>query len=73
MTKWHVHSPALDERENDFTASFTCTNGETGKVVRVTITQERGNPAADLIGGLRATAELLRQAASDELATAKLN
>lgn len=73
MTRWHVTNPQLDERGDDFTASFTCTNGETGKVVSVSITQRKGCPASDLVGALQATAELLRRAASDELEAAKLN
>lgn len=73
MTQWHVHSPTLDERETDFTASFTCTNGETGKTVRVTIAQQKGDPAADLVGALRATAMLLVKSASGELEPTKFN
>lgn len=72
--KWHVHSPALDERETDFTATFTCTNGETGKTVKVTITQQKGEPASDLVGGLRAVAMLLVKVSNDDtLETTTLN
>lgn len=78
MTSWHVHSPRLDEREHDYTATFTCTNGESGAELTVAITQKRGTsdlaqPASDLVGALRATAELLRRAAADELKPAPLN
>lgn len=78
MAKWHVRNPQLDEREHDYTATFTCTNGETGAELTVAITQKRGTPelaqpASDLVGALRAAAELLRRAASDELEAAKLN
>ncbi len=70
---WHVTPGDIDERPQDYTAHFSCTNGETGKVVRLTITQQRGCPASDLVGGLRAVAELLRQVDSDELETPKTN
>lgn len=73
MTKWHVHSPTLDESDKDFTAGFTCTNGETGKVVLVKITQQRGTVVSDMVGALRASAELLRQAANDTLEPTKFN
>jgi hypothetical protein len=75
MTRWHITNPQLDEREKDYTAEFTCTNGETGKAVRVTITQQKGDPAADLVGALRSVATLLVRTASndDELEPAKIH
>lgn len=74
MTKWHIQTAELIEREKDYDANFTCTNGETGKTVLVQFTQQKGDPASDLVGALRATAMLLVKATSAEpLESSKLN
>lgn len=67
MTAWRVTPGDIDERPHDFTAHFTCTNGETGNSVQVTITQKRGTLASDMVGALLASGELLRQANDGEL------
>lgn len=74
MTAWHVTPGDIDERPNDYTAHFSCTNGETGKTVQVTITQQRGGPASDLVEGLRVVSDLLRKVdLGEELASTPLN
>lgn len=73
MTRWHVTPGDIVERTQDFTATFSCTNGETGAVLEVAITQKRGGKAIDLVGALLSTGELLRQAASDQLEPTKFN
>ena len=65
--RWRITNPQLDERDKDFTASFTCTNADTDQTVIVTVTQVKGHPASDLIYALRATAQMLAQAARDDL------
>jgi hypothetical protein len=71
---WHIKAGEIYEREKDYTATFSCTNGETGAVTHVAITQLRGGEALDLVGALRATAEVLRLVADgDELEVTRHN
>lgn len=73
MTRWRIRGADIIEGDKEFTATFQCTNGETGVELTVAITQPRGTQARDMVGALRAAAELLRQAASNELEPAKLD
>jgi hypothetical protein len=62
-----VKAGALDERPNDYSITFSCVNGETDAEVKVTLTQAKGGPAADLVSALLVTAERPRRAASEEI------
>lgn len=65
-SKWHVMPGDITEKDNEYTATFSCTNGETGAVTEVAITQQRGGEALDLVGALLSTGELLRQVTCNE-------
>jgi hypothetical protein len=58
VTRFKIDSSDFQERENDYTASFTCENMETGGKVDITLRQDKAKPAADLVNSLRALAQL---------------
>jgi hypothetical protein len=66
MTTWRITNPRLEERELDYTATFTCTNGETGRAVSVSLQQQKGGPASDLISALRAVTQIMYKAATTD-------
>lgn len=74
MTKWHIRTADLTERDKDYDANFTCTNGETGQTVLVQFTQQKGGPVSDIVGALRSVAHLLVNVSNDDkLEPTKLN
>jgi len=78
MSRWRIDHHELTEDEHSFSASFTCTNVGTGKVVAITLGQAKGDPASDLVGACRALAQLFVRVGndeplSDETNTQKLN
>jgi len=67
MSRWKIENVGLNEREHNYTATFNCTNVDTNGVVTLTLTQQKGEPASDLVGALRALAQLMVKASgSDE-------
>ena len=66
MSTWRIKSANLTEREQDFSADFIATNLDTGKSVTITLQQRKGDPATDLIGALRALAQLLVKTSKKE-------
>jgi hypothetical protein len=67
VSRWSIKVTQLDEHENGCTAVFTCTEVDMNRSVVVTLSQKRGEPAADLVGALRALAQLMvRASGSDE-------
>lgn len=60
MSTWNVKPGSLDERADDYTATFLCTNTDTEKTVTMTVTQGKGKefPASDLVGACVALAQL---------------
>jgi hypothetical protein len=66
MTRWKIDSTTLDEREKDYSAGFTCHNMDTGKTVDITLRQDAGCPASDLIQALAALAQLLMKVNDEE-------
>jgi hypothetical protein len=68
LTRWKIDSTSLDEREHDYTAGFTCHNMDTGTEIKFTMTQGKGKdgPVTDIIGGLRALAQLFVKAATSD-------
>lgn len=78
MTRWRIRSGKLDEREKDYTGEFHCLNLDEGRTVTITLTQNREEPAEDLVGACRALALLLERASRgnplfDEEAPARLH
>jgi hypothetical protein len=75
-TSWRIKSDQLEEREKDFSADFILTNIDTGRQVTITLQQNKGDPASDLIGACRALAQLLENVSSrddPETNTGRLN
>jgi len=64
VTRWKIDSTAFEEREKDYTATFTCHNMDTGKSVDLTLRQDKSCPVGDLIGACKALAQLFVQAAT---------
>jgi hypothetical protein len=62
MSRWRLSGNELEERTDDWSATFTMMNVDTGEIVKVGLTQNRGGPADDLVGALRATTALIVQA-----------
>jgi hypothetical protein len=65
VSRWKVVPSAAEivVREKDWSAQFECHNLESRAVVKVEITQMHGGPVTDLIGALRALAQVLTKAA----------
>lgn len=70
---WTVRPGDIIEQNQHYTATFDCTNGETGAMLKVAITQKRGGTALDLVGALRAAAEVLRQVSEEDDDDTSLN
>lgn len=66
MSAWKITPGGLESRENDYTFTVDAINIDTGAKIRITITQHKGGPSADLIGSLRAFAAVLYKAAAGD-------
>lgn len=66
QTHWRVLPTDLTEHETDYTADFVCLNVDAGRTVKVTLHQNKREPASDLIGALTAVAQTLQRAACGE-------
>jgi hypothetical protein len=66
MSRWRIDSTGFEERALDYTATFTCTEVDLNQGVTITLTQNKGEPAANLVGSLRALAQLMLRAAGSK-------
>lgn len=66
MSRWTIKADGLDERPDDYSATFVLTNVDSGAAVRITLSQLKGGPATDLIGGCRALAQTLERMCREE-------
>jgi hypothetical protein len=68
MSRWKIVPSARDivVREHDWTAEFDCHNLGTDMVVKIEMTQQHGGPVTDLIGALKALAQVLVKAAAND-------
>jgi hypothetical protein len=66
MSRWKVIPSAADiiVRDKDWTAQFECHNIGTGTAVKIELTQGHGGPVTDLIGALKALAQVLIKTAT---------
>jgi hypothetical protein len=66
MSRWRV-IPAKDDlvvTEKDYTAQFECHNVDSGAMIKLQYTQDIGGQISDVILALRATAQVLLNAAN---------
>lgn len=66
MSRWRVGDPQLNEREHDWDAVFVMTNADTGDTVTITLQQQQKKPATDLVGALRALAQIFVRATGSD-------
>lgn len=68
-TRWKIDGGELDEREKDYTARFTCRNLDKGTTVDITIRQDKGSPASDLVGACTVLGKLFLSVSEGETPT----
>lgn len=66
MSRWKVESRGLDEYETRYTARFRCTNIDTSEYLDISVSQAKHAPASDLVGSLRALAQLVVRTATED-------
>lgn len=65
-TDWRLQPGKIEERAEDYSAYFHCTNLTTGESVTVTLQQKKKRPVSDLIGACLALAQLLQNTSVGE-------
>lgn len=61
ITRWKLTHTNVTEAAEQFTASFTMQNADTGLETVVALTCARTVPASDMVGACRAVAAILTQ------------
>lgn len=66
MSRWRIKAAEakITETDKEYTAQFDAHNVDTGALIKVQFTQSKPGPVSDVIGALRAIAQLLWNAAN---------